>query len=142
MSKRITISLKESEHLEIEKLAKSQSCSVRDVINRRIRESKKIEEIEMEMRKSNKKIRSLKNSMEELKESNLRVQNLLEKLTNATAFSLKSIANQTSFAKDYSNLSLNSLALPQGNTHDTYRSTLEKRAQDISTEIFNEFYKK
>ena len=40
MSERITISLKDSELLEIENLAKSEGSTVRDIINRRIRESK------------------------------------------------------------------------------------------------------
>ena len=56
MSERITISLKDSELLEIENLAKLEGSTVRDIINRRIRESKRVDEIESKMIQTNEKI--------------------------------------------------------------------------------------
>lgn len=141
MSERITISLKDSELLEIENLAKSEGSTVRDIINRRIKESKKIDEIESKIVKTNEKIDELKQSILELKQSTFEIKNLVENLKLCLANSLKLVSNQTSFSKDYSSLSLSNVKVPDGTTVENYRSTLEKRSVDFSEKVFKEFFK-
>ena len=95
MSERITISLKDSELLEIENLAKSEGSTVRYIINRRIRESKRVDEIESKMIQTNEKIKELNQSILELKNLNNEMFNLIKNLKISLANSLKIISYQT-----------------------------------------------
>ena len=140
MSERITISLKDSELLEIENLAKSEGSTVRDIINRRIRESKRVDEIESRMIQTNEKIEDLNNSISDLKNSNIEMFNLIKNLKISLANSLKIISYQTSFSKDFSNLSLEQV-VPEGQKIETYRASIENRSSEFSEKIFNEFFK-
>ena len=140
MSERITISLKDSELLEIENLAKSEGSTVRNIINRRIRESKRVDEIESKMIQTNEKIEELNQSISELKNLNNEMFNLIKNLKMSLANSLKIISYQTSFSKDFSNLSLDQV-VPEGQKIETYRSSIENKSSEFSEKIFNQFFK-
>ena len=145
MAKRLCISVKNDEYIEIESIAKQEGLKPIDIINRRIFDSKKGDTIDLRLRQIEDKILEHKNKNDsmflELKGSILEIKSQIDSLKNSISNSLKLISHQTSFSKDYSSLNLGQVKIPEGATVESYRNSLEKRSADFSEKVFNEFLK-